>query len=183
MPAEDPPTIPPSLAEEWRTQQQGESTRNRVYAVALELSEPTRVKEVAERADVSKETAREYLKWFAELGVLKQIDESPDTFARNEQYFEWRRIQHLQAQPKEELLDQLEQLTRKERAFRDRFDTDSPDDVDALEHADYDNVESVWMELREWRTVRRRIRELERARKGQSKLPHPTRSRLRRSLR
>lgn len=168
MTAEDPPINPPSLAEEWRTQQQNESTRNRVYAVALQLSEPTRVKEVAERADVSKETAREYLKWFAELGVLKQVDESPDTFARNEQYFEWRRIQRLQAQSEEELLDQLEQLTQKERAFREQFDTSSPDDVDALEHADYDDVESVWMEIREWRTVRRRIRELERARNGQT---------------
>ena len=164
MTAEDPPTNPPSLAEEWRTQQQNELTRNRIYAVALQLSDPTRVKEVAERADVSKETAREYLKWFAELGVLKQVDESPDTFARNEQYFEWRRIQRLQAQPEEELQEQLEELTRKERAFRERFDTDSPDAVDALEHAEYDDVESVWMELREWRTVRRRIRELERAR-------------------
>lgn len=168
MPAENPQANPPSLAEEWRTQQQGESTRNRVYAVALQLSEPTRVREVAERADVSKETAREYLKWFAELGVLTQINESPDTFARNEQYFEWRRIQRLQAQSEEELLDQLEQLTRKERTFREQFDTDSPDDVDALQHADYDDAESVWMELRQWRTVRRRIRELERARKSQT---------------
>jgi predicted ArsR family transcriptional regulator len=167
VPAENPPTNPPSLAEEWRAQQEGESTRNRVYAVALQLSEPTRVKEVAERADVSKETAREYLKWFAELGVLTQVDESPDTFARNEQYFEWRRIQRLQTLSEEKLLDQLEGLTRQERAFRERFGTDSPDEVDALEHAGYDDIESVWMELREWRTVRRRIRELERARKGQ----------------
>lgn len=168
MPAGDLPTDPPSLAEEWRAQQRGESTRNRVYAVALQLNEPTRVKAVAERADVSKETARDYLKWFAELGVLNQVAESPDTFERNEQYFEWRRIQRLQAQPEEELQEQLKELTRKERAFRERFDTDSPDDVDALEHADYDDVESVWMDLREWRTVRRRIRELERARKGQA---------------
>lgn len=168
MPAEDPPTDPPSLAEEWQVQQEGESTRNRVYAVALQLYGPTRVKEVAERADVSKETARDYLKWFAELGILNQVAESPDTFERNEEYFEWRRIQRLQTQSEEELLDQLEQLTRKERAFRERFDTDSPDDVDALEHADYDDVESVWMKLREWRTVRRRIRDLERARKGQT---------------
>lgn len=168
MPAEEPPIDPPSLAEEWRTQQQDESTKHRIYAVALQLYEPTRVKEVAERADVSKETARDYLKWFAELGILDQVDESPDTFERNEQYFEWRRIQRLQTQSEEELLDQLEQLTRKERAFRERFDTDSPDDVDALEHAGYDDVESVWIALREWRIVRRRIRDLERARKGQT---------------
>ena len=164
MPTADPPADVPNLAEEWRTQLEGDSTRNRVYAVSLQLYEPTRVKDVAERAAVSKETAREYLKWFVELGVLKQVSESPDTFERNEQYFEWRRVQRLLARSEEELLDQLEQLTRRERAFRERFETESPEDVDALEHADYDDVESVWMDLSEWQTVRRRIRELERAR-------------------
>lgn len=166
MPPEDPPPDSPGLAEEWRAQLEGESTRNRVYAVSLQLYDPTRVKDVAERAEVSKETARDYLKWFAELGVLEQVSESPDTFQRNEQYFEWRRIQRLQAQSEEELLDQLEQLTRRERGFRERFDSDSPEEVDALEHADYDDVESIWTVLNEWRTVRRRIRELERARQS-----------------
>jgi hypothetical protein len=93
--------------------------------------------------------------------VSKQAAESPDTFVRNEQYFEWRWIQRLQARFEEELLNHPEQLTRKERAFRDRFSAERPDDVDALEHADYDEVESVWLDLREWRTVRWRIRELD----------------------
>jgi transposase len=166
MPTDGPPSSPPSLAEEWRTQQREGSTRDRVYTVALQLYEPTRVREVAERADVSKETARDYLKWLAELGVLEQVAESPDAFVRNEQYFEWRRIQHLRALSDEELLERLEGLSRKERAFRARFDADAPDDIDALEYADYDDLESVWMELREWKTVRRRIRELERARRS-----------------
>lgn len=163
MPPDDPPLDPPNLADEWRAQWEDEPTRSRVYAVALQLYEPTRVKDVAERADVSKETARDYLKWFAELGMLDQVAESPDTFERNEQYFEWRRIQRLQAQSEEDLLDQLEQLTRLEREYRERFEADSPEAVDALEHADYDDVESVWLALQEWRTVRRRIRELERS--------------------
>lgn len=166
MPTDGQPPSPPSLAEEWRAQQREESTRDRVYAVALQLYEPTRVREIAERADVSKETARDYLKWLAELGVLEQVAESPDAFVRNEQYFGWRRIQRLQALSEEELLERLEELSRQERAFRVQFETEGPDDVDALDYADYDDVESVWMELREWKTVRRRIRELERARRS-----------------
>lgn len=160
-----PPDDPSSLAEEWDERRRGESTRDRVYAVALQLYDPARVREVAERADVSKETARDYLKWFAELGVLDQVSESPDAFERNEAYFEWRRVQRLQTRSEEELLDRLERLTRTEREFRERFEADAPRDVDAFDHAEYADLEAVWMDLREWRTVRRRIRELERARK------------------
>lgn len=164
MNRDGPPADPPRLAEEWRTEHTNESTRSRIYAVALQLYGPTRVREVAERADVSKETARDYLKWFAEIGVLDQVDRSPDTFKRNEQYFEWRRIQRLRSQSDEELRQQLEALTQKERDYRERFATDAPGDVDALDHADYDSLEPVWRELQEWETIRRRIRELERAR-------------------
>lgn len=162
-PEEKPPDVP-SLADEWRTQWEAAPTRERVYAVTLQLYEPTRVKDVAERADVSKETAREYLKWFAELGVVDQVDESPDAFARNEEYFVWRRIQRLLSLSEEERSNRLEALSREERAYRERFDVADPTDVDAMEHADYTEVESVWREIDEWRTVRRRIRELERAR-------------------
>lgn len=154
----------PSVGDEWRQQREQESTRDRLYRVALQLSEPTRVRAVAERADVSKETARDYLQWFAELGVVEQTNTSPDEFTRNEQYFEWRRIQRLQSQPEETLRAQLEDLTAQERAYRDRFGVENPSDVDALEHADYTDVEDVWQAVQEWRTVRRRIRELERAR-------------------
>jgi hypothetical protein len=63
-----------------------------------------------------------------------------------------------------ELLEQLEARIQKERAYLDRFETDAPGDVDALGHADYGSLEPVWQDLQEWETVRRRIRELERAR-------------------
>lgn len=164
MSPDEPPEEPPSLAAEWRAQTQDQSTRERVYTTALQLYEPTRVKTVAEGADVSKETARDYLQWFAELGVLEQTAASPDTFQRNEQYFQWRRIQHLQQQSREELRGQLEQLTQQEQAYRERFDADDPSAVDALAHGEYDDLETVWRDLQEWRTVRRCIRELEQAR-------------------
>lgn len=172
MSSDEPPHQPPGLAEEWEQQTEQQSTRERVYAVALQLYGPTRVAEVADRADVSKETAREYLRWFAEIGMVTHDAESPDLFSRNESYFEWRRIQRLQNQPPEELERELEELTAKERDYRDRYDADGPDAVDALEHADYDALESVWMDLQEWRTVRRRIRELEQARQNQNGSAH-----------
>lgn len=174
MSSDDPPSEVPGLADEWSERTDAQSTRERVYAVALQLYEPTRVATVAERADVSKETAREYLRWFAEIGLVTHDAESPDLFSRNEAYFEWRRIQRLQSRPTEELERELKQLTASEREYRDRYDADGPSAVDALEHADYDELESVWMELQEWRTVRRRIRELEQARRngdGSSKAP------------
>lgn len=164
MTSDGPPEEIPKLSEEWQSQQEAESTRSRVYTTALQLYEPTRVKDIAGQADVSKETARDYLKWFVELGLLEQTAESPDMFQRNEQYFTWRRIQRLQSQSDEELLAQLEQLTQQETEYKEHFDAESPADVDALNHAEYDDVETVWRDLQEWRTVRRRIRELEQAR-------------------
>lgn len=163
--ADGPPEDRPSLADEWSERTTSRSTRDRVYATALQLYEPTLVRDVADRADVSKETARDYLKWFAEVGLVERVGESPDRFVRNEDYFRWRRVQRLAGRSTEELERELKQLSETARKYRDRFDASSPDEVDALEHADYTEVETVWEALQEWRTVRRRIRELERARR------------------
>lgn len=57
-------------AEEWRAQTEQQSTRERVYAVAMRLYESMRVTIIAERADVAKETTREYLRWFAEIELV-----------------------------------------------------------------------------------------------------------------
>lgn len=162
----EPPTDPPSLSEEWRSQRDAESTRERVYATAVQLHEPTRVRDVANRADVSKETAREYLRWFAEIGMVDRVNESPDEFVRNESYFRWRRIQRLESLSPEEREQRLADLSETERAYRERYGTTGPDEVDALEHGDYDDIEAVWEDLDDWRTVRRRIRELEQARRN-----------------
>lgn len=165
MDAGGPPDDLPTLSEEWHDLAAKQSTRERIYVVALQLYEPTRVREVADRADVSKETAREYLQWFAEIGIVEQANESPAAFVRNEAYFEWRRIQRLRGLAPDELKRQLNQLTQRERDYNERYDASGPSEVDALDHAGYDHVEEVWMDLQEWRTIRRRIRELERARR------------------
>ncbi|XGI83540.1 ArsR family transcriptional regulator [Halorutilales archaeon Cl-col2-1] len=153
-----------SLTEEWQKSLEERSARERVYDVALQLHEPTKVSDVAERAEVSKETARNYLTWFTEIGILTQDSRSPDTFSRNDSYFEWKRINELRSLPKDELTSRLEELTQKETEYRNKYEEESPSEVEALDYADYDEVEEVWLELDEWETVRRRIRELEKAR-------------------
>lgn len=137
----------------------------RVYRVALQLYEPAGVSEIADRASCAPDTARRHLKRLADIGVISSVSETPLAYERNESYFEWRLRNRLETLSSSELRDRLSDLTAREREFRDRFGTDSPGDVDAFEHADFDDIEDVWSELSEWRTVRQRIRRLEAVRR------------------
>ncbi|WP_439331100.1 DUF7342 family protein [Halorubrum ezzemoulense] len=111
---------------------------------------------MAERASCAPDTPRRHLKRLADIGVVERVSESPLTYVRNESYFEWRLRNRLGDLSRDELHDRLAELTERESAFRERFDVESPTDVDALDHAEYDDVESVWLALSEWRTVRAR---------------------------
>jgi predicted ArsR family transcriptional regulator len=143
----------------------------RVYRVALQLSEPARVTEVAERADCAPDTARRHLQRFVDLGVITQVTDEPATYQRNESYFEWRKRQRLADCSMDELRDRLETLTDRERTFRERYDADTPAAVDALAHADHNELEDVWLDLSEWQTVRERIERLEAVRRHQASDP------------
>jgi predicted ArsR family transcriptional regulator len=138
-----------------------EPADERVYRVALQLYEPTRVAAIAERADCAPDTARRHLARLVDIGVLKQIADAPATYQRNESYFEWRTRSRLEQLSMSQLQERLEELTGQERELQDRYDANHPDDVDALDHAEYDQIEEVWLDLSEWETVRRRIRRLE----------------------
>lgn len=137
----------------------------RVYRVALQLYEPARTADVAERASCAPDTARRHLQRLAELGVIERVTEKPATYQRNDAYFEWRRRQRLADCSLTELQDRLEPLVARERTFRERFDAETPADVDALAHADHDELEAVWLALSEWQTVRDRIERLEAVRR------------------
>jgi predicted ArsR family transcriptional regulator len=145
-----------------------EPADERVYRVALQLYDPARIAEIADRADCAPDTARRHLRRLADIGVLDVVSEEPVTYRRNESYFEWRKQNRLDELSTEELQQRLEELTARERQFRETYDTDGPDAVDALAHADYDDLEAVWMDLSEWKTVRRRIERLETVRKRRS---------------
>ena len=159
--------MPPEfdLAEGFETELKSEPADERVYRVACQLYDPTGVSDIAERASCAPDTARRHLKRLADIGVVEAVSKSPLTYARNESYFEWRQRSRLETQSQTELHDQLTELTARETAFRERFDAESPTSVDAFEHADYDDIEDIWLELSEWHTVRERIQRLEAVRR------------------
>lgn len=162
MPTSD--SDPPSefdLATGFASELDSEPADERVYRVALQLYDPTRVAAIAEQADCASDTARRHLQRLVDIGVLEQVADAPATYRRNESYFEWRKRSRLEQLSTNQLQERLEALTARERDLRERYDADRPNDVDALDHADYDQLEEVWLDLSEWETVRRRIQRLE----------------------
>lgn len=165
-PTDSPPDADFDLAAGFSAELAEAPADERVYQVALGLSEPTRVAAIAKHADCAPDTARRHLERLVDIGVLDRVTEDPATYERNESYFEWRKRNRLEQLSPSEQRDRLAALATREREFRDTYDADDPEAVDALAHADYDQIEEVWLDLSEWRTVRRRIRRLEAIRKN-----------------
>ena len=153
------------LAEGFGADLESEPADERVYRVALQLYDTAGVPAIAERASCAPDTARRHLERLADIGVVEPVSESPLTYVRNESYFEWRRRNRLADLSPDELHDALAELTDREAAFRERFDAESPAAVDAFDHADYDDLEDVWLALSEWYTLRERIDRLEAVRR------------------
>ncbi|TKX73476.1 ArsR family transcriptional regulator [Halorubrum sp. GN11_10-6_MGM] len=164
MPADRPPEGF-DLAAGFETDLESEPADERVYRVSLQLYDPAGVSDIAERASCAPDTARRHLKRLADIGVVEVVSESPLTYARNGSYFEWRRRNRLEKQSQADLRDRLTDLTARETAFRERFDADAPTAVDAFDHAEYDDLDDVWLALSEWHTVREQIERLEAVRR------------------
>lgn len=133
----------------------------RVYRVALELYEPTRIAEIAARAECASDTARRHCERLADIGVISAETDDPTTYRRNESYFEWRRKNRLASLTQQQLQEELQTLINRERTFRERYGVSSPAAVDAVAVGDYEGVEEVWFDCSEWETVRRRIERLD----------------------
>jgi len=144
----------------------GERTRDDFFDAVLGLDEPATVDEVAELAGHGRDAAREYLEWFARIGIVKRTNESPATYRLNGEYLTWRRIQRLRDDyAADELVGYLETETDRDREFRDDFGVETPDEVRISDHAEETDVsvEDVWNRVSAWRTTRQRIDLLERA--------------------
>jgi predicted ArsR family transcriptional regulator len=162
---DSPATMPPDLGDAWATDLEERSTKERVYEVATTLTEPTRVADVADRAECSKGGARTNLEWLAELGVLERVADDPAMYRRNEAYFDFRRVYHLtRDHDAAELEALIEDYDDREAELAAEFDAESPAEVDVLTTVAFDELDEAYDRLSEWRTVRRRLRELRRAR-------------------
>ena len=143
---------------------EGADTKQRVYGAVLHAREPMTAAEIAERADCSEESARTHLSFYADLGIVIHHDGRPARYERNDDYFEWRRMNELaNDHTVDELQAQVSELTDQIEAYREEYDADSPADVDVLEF-DAERVDDVYADLGDWATAMEERRLHERAR-------------------
>lgn len=144
----------------------GGRTRDDFLDAVLGLDEPATVGEVATLAGHGRDAAREYLAWFARMGIVERVSDSPVTYRCNREYLSWRRVQRLREEYEpEELVDRLEAAAERDREFAERFDADRPEQVRIADRAAATgaSVEEVWEQVSAWRTTRRRVALLEEA--------------------
>lgn len=142
-----------------------EDTKQRVYGAVLHAREPMTASEIAERADCSEESARTHLSFYADLGIVIRHEGRPVRYERNNDYFEWRRVNGL---ARENTVDELQvrvsELTDRIQEYRDEYDADSPAEVNALEF-DAAQIDDVYVDLGDWATAIEERRLHERARR------------------
>lgn len=144
----------------------GGPTRERLLDVVLQLREPTKVSEIAERADCDTETARDYLEWFTEMGMVRERPGRPVRYERNDSYLKWRRIEQIRQQYSEtEIVDRLKDTLDAVEDYRDRFDAASPAEVSLVDASREEPVEDVWEAVSDWKTLEERAALLDAARR------------------
>lgn len=164
-PGEEPPDF-----EDWEDPESLFSDlpiRERMLDVSLQLREPTPVAEIAERVDCDTETAREYLKWFAEMGLVQEHEGRPTRYERNQSYLQWRRVEQIRADYSEdEIVAELQRALDAAIEYRERFGSDDPDAVSLLDAENIADVEAAWEALSTWKTMEKRAALLDAARRG-----------------
>jgi hypothetical protein len=144
----------------------GGPIRERLLDVIIGLRTSTKVSTIAEYADCDTETARDYLNWFDEMGMVHRHDGRPVRYERNEAYFWWRRVNRLREEYTErELVDALASVTDELDAYRERFDAATPDEVSLVEVSKDMSTEAAWEALSEWQTLERQAALLDAARR------------------
>jgi hypothetical protein len=147
----------------------GESTRERLLDTVTAVRTPTKVSTIADRADCDTETARDYLEWFAEMGMVRRYDGRPVRYERNDAYFQWRRINRLrEAYSEEEIVNALAEAIEEIDEYSAQFDAESPDEVSLVAASKTTATEAAWEALSEWETLERRAELLDAARRGHS---------------
>ena len=141
-------------------------TRERLLDVITGLRSPTKVSTIADRAGCDTETARDYLEWFDEMGMVHRHDGRPVRYERNNAYFQWRRINRIrEALTEREIVEALSETLSEIEAYRDQFDADAPAKVSLLEASQDMTTEAAWEALTEWETLERRATLLDAARR------------------
>jgi predicted transcriptional regulator len=159
------PDEPPRFEDPFR----GDEVEQRVYGTVLQTRDPATVASIADRSECDPKTARKYLNWFADLGIVTRHEGHPTTYERNDSYFEWRRINRLAADHSiEDLQERVSELTERIADYEAKYDVETPAEVDAITVAatsDERTIDDVYDDLGDWMTVETERRRYERARR------------------
>lgn len=143
----------------------GGSTRERLLDVILQLRTPTKVSTIADSAECDPETAREYLQWFASMGIVCEISGRPVRYERNDSYLRWRRIERIREQYSEtEIVEELSAVTEAIEEYREQFDSERPSEVVLVNEDSDESVDGAWEALSDWKTLEQRAMLLDAAR-------------------
>ncbi|AXG09744.1 DUF7342 family protein [Haloplanus rubicundus] len=145
----------------------GGPIRERLLDVVTGLRTPAKVSEIADLAGCDTETARDYLAWFDEMGMVHRYGGRPVRYERNDAYFQWRRIDQIrEGYSDQEIVGALSDAIEQIEEYRSQFDADDPDDVSLVEASRNMATEDAWEALSEWKTLERRAALLDAARRG-----------------
>ncbi|WP_433630973.1 DUF7342 family protein [Halomicrococcus sp. NG-SE-24] len=146
----------------------GGATRERMLDVVMQLQEPTKVSEIAERANCDTETARDYLKWFTEMGMVRELPGRPVRYKRNDSYLKWRRVEQIREQYSEsEIVERLKATLDAAGEYREQFDAESPDEVSLVDASREGGIEDIWEAVSNWKTLEERAALLDAARRDE----------------
>ena len=146
----------------------GGPTRERMLDVVLQVREPTKVSVIAKRADCDTETARDYLEWFTEMGIVRELSGRPIRYERNNSYLKWRSVEQIRQQYSEaEIVERLKETVDAAEKYRERFDAASPDEVSLVDTSGEESVEEIWEAVSEWKTLEERAALLDAARRDE----------------
>jgi predicted ArsR family transcriptional regulator len=164
MPDEEPPDF--TAWEDPNSLLTDQPIHERMLNVVFQLREPATVAAIAERVDCDPATAREYLKWFADAGMVREHAGRPVRYELNRSYLRWRRVERIRTErTTEEIVTELETALAARADYRERFDATHPDEVSLLGLTDPDDIGDVWETLSDWKTVERRAELLDAARR------------------
>ena len=147
----------------------GGSTRERMLDVIIQLREPAKVSTIADRAGCDTETARNYLEWFASMGMVREHPGRPVRYERNDSYLRWRRIEQIREQySEEEIIAELKETLEALKKYREQFDAEDPSGVSLVDASRESTVEEAWDALSDWKTLEQRAELLDAARRDES---------------
>lgn len=151
----------------------GGRTRDDFLDVALQLREPTPIRDIADRAGRGEDAAREYMRFFEGIGIVREFTGRPTRYQVNRNYLRWRRVDELRNEyTQSELIERLTEVDERVESFRDQFEADSPADVSLTEYADETgrSTEDVWKDVGDWKSAETRRALLEAALQTQDPL-------------